>query len=150
MTVWLSPEEQAVWVPFVLGTMNLFARLDAELKEHFDITHLDYGLLAQMSAAPDQRLRMSVLADQFGVDPSVITYRVRRMEDRGLVRREAVEEDGRGIWAVLEAEGQRLLDRAAPVHVQSVRRLFMDQIDCSVRPALAEAFTSVRSVQTET
>ncbi len=135
-----------VWEPFVVATMNLFAMLDAELKEAFDITHLDYGLLTQMSRRPGGR-RMSDLADTFGVDPSVVTYRVGRMEQRNLAKRVECPTDRRGVLAVLTDAGRRLLEEAAPMHVASVRRLFLDQLDRADYPALGGSFRRIRGSQ---
>jgi DNA-binding MarR family transcriptional regulator len=147
MTRWLSDQEMAVWEPFVTATMNVFAILDDELKQRFDITHLDYGILTRLSADPQRRRRMSHLAVVFGVDPSVITYRIGRLEQQGVVRREMSPEDGRGVFAILTDEGQQLLDEAAPIHVESVRRLFMDFIELDEMPAIAGAFARIRNAQ---
>ena len=146
MTRWLDSAEMLVWESFVISTMNLFSILDDELKRRFDITHLDYGLLTQMSATADGR-RMSDLAAMFGVDPSVVTYRIGRMEKRDLVTRSVCPTDGRGILAKITGEGRRLLDQAAPMHVESVRALFFDHLDRDDFEVLARSFGRIREAQ---
>ena len=146
MADWLDPEEAGLWEPYVLSTLNLFAAIDAELKRDFDIIHLDYGVLNQLVSNPGG-VRMSDLAVMFGVDPSVITYRVSRMERRGLVERVSVPSDGRGVLAVVTAEGKALMEDAAPKHVATVRDQFLAHVDRGDLPVLTRAFERIRANQ---
>ncbi|WP_435810957.1 MarR family winged helix-turn-helix transcriptional regulator [Streptomyces olivaceus] len=52
-----------------------------------------------------------------------------RMEARGLIRRAPDPDDGRGCLLVLTETGLDTLRQAAPAHVASVRRHFIDQLD---------------------
>jgi DNA-binding MarR family transcriptional regulator len=148
MAEWLDAEEAGLWEPYVLSTLNLFTAIDAELKRDFDIIHLDYGILNQLMATPGG-VRMSDLASMFGVDPSVITYRVTRMERRGLVERVSVPSDGRGVLAVVTPDGKALMEEAAPRHVATVRRLFLSHVDRSDVKVLTRAFERIRADQAE-
>ncbi|MEQ4722741.1 MarR family winged helix-turn-helix transcriptional regulator [Nonomuraea sp. B19D2] len=49
-----------------------------------------------------------------------------RMEQRGMVRREEFEGDARGAMIVLTEGGLRAIQEAAPAHVESVCRHFID------------------------
>ena len=130
----------------MVSTMNLFSMLGDELKRAFDITHLDYGFLTLLSGTPGGR-RMSDLAQIFGVDPSVVTYRIGRMEDRDLASRVVCPTDGRGVLAVITEEGQHLVEKAAAIHVETVRTLFLDHIDPAHYEALAASFSQIRRSQ---
>ena len=136
-----------MWLPFVVSTMHLFSKLDDELKCGFDITHLDYGILSQLSFRDDRRLRMAELAERFGVSRSHMTYRIARLERLGLVERCGVDEDRRGVAAVLTGEGHQLLERAAPIHVETVRRLFVDRVPPEHHATLAEVFGHLAAEQ---
>ncbi len=114
-----------------------------------DLSHLDYGILAWLSDAEGGAERMSVLATLFGVDPSVITYRVRRLSGRGLVERRSCPEDGRGVNAVLTEAGQALLVEVAPAHVALVRREFIDLLSAAELRAIGTAFVKIRAHQLE-
>ena len=129
-----------MWTPFVVSTMRLFAHIEEELKREFRISHLDYGILSQLSFRDDRRVRMSELADRFGVGRSTMTYRVDRLERMGLVERCSVAEDQRGVAAVLTERGADLLGRAAPKHVETVRRLFVDHVAPEHHALLADVF----------
>lgn len=142
-----TPDEMRVWIPFVITTLRLFATLDADLKAACDLSHLDYGMLNLISAAPDGQRRMHELAETFGVDPSVITYRVRRMEARGLVERGESASDGRAVLARITTKGLLLLEEAVPLHVAGVRRLFLDHVDADELRALAAVFGRLLAAQ---
>ncbi len=137
---WLDSEEAAAWLPFVVTTMRLFAALEHELRDEFDISHLDYGVLSQLSFDGERPRRMSELARRFGVGPSVMTYRVDRLEGQGFVERVPVGDDGRGVAIELTPAGSELLERAAPAHVTTVRELFVDRLEPHHLSALAEVF----------
>ena len=144
---WLTDDEAALWTPFVVSTLHVFSQLDDELKQGFDISHLDYGVLSQLSFREDRRMRMADLADRFGVGRSHMTYRIARLERKGLVIRCSVEEDQRGVAAELTEQGMALLEEAAPMHVETVRRVFIDKVERCHFPALQQAFEQLATVQ---
>ncbi len=147
MTKWLNDEEMAAWQPFIESAATLLAAIEADLMASHDLSHIDYGILVRLSAAPDQQIRMSELARGLGVDPSVITYRVSRMGDRGFVERLACPTDGRGVQAHLTPAGVDLLREAAPSHVQIVRREFIDHLTPTDLEAVARVFRKIRRAQ---
>ena len=69
---------------------------------------------------------MSSLAEVTNASLSRLSHLVKRLEDRGLVRREPDPADGRFISAVLTDEGFQVLAEAAPGHVAHVRALVID------------------------
>ena len=137
------------WAPLVVSGMHLFAALDRDLREAFDVTLLDHGILLMLRATRSG-LTMGHLAAQFGVEASVITYRVRRMEERGLATRQRAERDRRVVHARITRAGQRLCDLMGPVHVASVRRHFFDHVPREDLPALADAFDRLYKSQQAT
>jgi DNA-binding MarR family transcriptional regulator len=95
----------------------------------FGLTLADYEVLVHLSEAPDQQLRMAELADLALMSRSRLTYRVDRLVRKGLVDRRPCETDRRGAFAVITAEGQDLLRRAAPIHVLGVRKYLFSSSD---------------------
>ncbi len=71
----------AAWHPFVVAGMHLFAALDRDLREALDLTLLDHGILLMVRDTP-AGLTMGHLAQQFGTEASVLTYRIQPMERR--------------------------------------------------------------------
>jgi len=71
---WLDETEMAAWHSLVVAGMHMFAALDRDLREAFDVTLLDHGILLMLrTSAPG--LTMGQLAGQFGTEASVITVR---------------------------------------------------------------------------
>src|SRR5690349_23546750 len=108
-----------------MGTTLLFDRLDEELRRAHDISLVEYEILVRLSER-DGQMRMAALADALAHSRSRVTHTVTRMEKVGLVLRSRSDEDGRGIIASLTDKGQDLLERAAPTHVEGVRRHLVD------------------------
>ena len=143
---WLDESEMAAWHPFVVAGMHLFAALDRDLRVALDLTLLDHGILLMLRDAPDG-LTMGHLAQQFGTEASVITYRIERMEGRGLATRERNRDDRRLVAATITSEGQSICDAAGPVHVASVRKHFMNHVPRPSLPVIAEVFGGLYAIQ---
>jgi DNA-binding MarR family transcriptional regulator len=145
-TQWLDDKEAAAWGPFVVATMNLHAQLERDLKEAFDITLLDHGILLMVRNASDG-LSMGHLAAQFGTEASVITYRVSRLTSNGYVTRNRSQTDRRQVLVIITRRGAQLCDRMGPVHVASVRRHYLDHVPRRDLAALADAFSRLYAAQ---
>jgi DNA-binding MarR family transcriptional regulator len=65
------------------------------------------------------------------------------MEKAGWVRREPCPVDKRGFFAVMTAKGWKAIEAAAPDHVDSVRRRFVDLLSKDDQLILAEIFSRV-------
>jgi DNA-binding MarR family transcriptional regulator len=125
---WLDAEEQKAWRAWLYSSMLLQDQLDRELTHETGISHAYYEILVQLSEAPGRMLRMSQLADRSLSSRSRLSHAVSRLEERGWVRRQVCEDDGRGQLAVLTDEGFTALEAAAPVHVEGVRSHLFDQL----------------------
>jgi DNA-binding MarR family transcriptional regulator len=138
---WLNAEEKRAWNAF-LGTYELLSRrLDQQLKQDSGISHLQYVILARLSAAPDRELRMAELACAVSNSKSGLTYQIGQLERAGLVRRRACESDPRAVYAVLTDDGMTLLEQAAPGHVGLVRELLIDVLTPDQLHAMADGLS---------
>src|SRR5919199_883675 len=125
---WLDAEEQKAWRAWLFSSLLLQDRLDRELTHATGISHAYYEILVQLSETPGRALRMSQLAERSLSSRSRLSHAVSRLEERGWVRRQVCEDDGRGQLAVLTDEGFAALEAAAPVHVEGVRTHLFDQL----------------------
>lgn len=125
---WFNEQELSNWMAFLDMQKLLMETLDRELRDLVGITLDDYDVLAQLSNTPQQRLRMSDLAEAVVMPKSRLTYRIDQLVKRGCVARIDCEDDRRGLFAGLTPAGVALLERAAPIHVTSVRNNFCDPI----------------------
>ena len=124
---WLTPDEQVAWRAIVEFCGRVVDGTDTDVAP-FGLTGADYEVLVHLSEAR-QGLRMSELADRVLVSRSRLTYRVDRLEGRGLVVRDHCETDRRGFIARLTEGGAQLLDEVAPHHVRGVRDRLVDRLD---------------------
>ncbi len=124
-TRWLDDKEQLSWRAFLRASYLLMEALDRDLAE-FGLRMSEWEILVLLSEAPQQRQRMSVLADMVVQSRSRLTHAAKRLESVGVVQRNPVRGDGRGVELALTAEGAELVTRIAPRHVQGVRRRLVD------------------------
>jgi DNA-binding MarR family transcriptional regulator len=139
---WLSSEDQQVWRAFLLGSALLQERIDADLRP-FGLDRAEYEILVVLSETDGQRLRMAELADSVHQSRSRLTHTISRMEHTGLVERSSCPTDRRGVWAELTAKGFELIKEAAPTHVETVRRTFVEVMSEEDYAAVGRAFTAV-------
>jgi DNA-binding MarR family transcriptional regulator len=125
---WLDDDEQRAWRAWMAMTRLLHAQLDRELQRDSGMPHAYYEILVRLSEAPGRSLRMSDLAAASESSRSRLSHAVSRLEQAGWVRREGCVTDRRGSFAVLTDEGFAALERAAPPHVDSVRRHLFDHL----------------------
>jgi DNA-binding MarR family transcriptional regulator len=135
---WLTGDEQRAWRAYIRLAQLLMRGLDRDLHP-FGLSMHDYEILVELSEAPDQRMRMTELADRTAQSRSRLSHQINRMEARGLVSREGCEGDKRGTFAVLTEHGGATITEVAPSHVASVREHFIDQLDPAELGALTEA-----------
>lgn len=103
--------------------------LGAQLQSDSGLSFTEYYVLAGLSDAPEQTMRMSRLALFANAELSRLSHMVTRLEKRGFVRRQPDPADGRFTQAVLTADGLAHLAEAAPAHVACVRTLVFDCLD---------------------
>ena len=139
---WLTPTEMAAWRRYIVASRRLLEALDTDLDQH-DLSMADYEILAQLSDAPDRRMRMAELAEISMLSRSRLSHRMKVMEDAGWVRREACPDDKRGFFAVMTPKGWKAIVAAAPDHVASVRERFVDKLSKADQIVLAEIFERV-------
>jgi DNA-binding MarR family transcriptional regulator len=142
-TVWLDAGQQRSWRAYLVGTTLLMDRLDRELREQHGLSLPEYEILVRLSEADHHRLRMAQLADSLSHSRSRVTHTIGRMEQAGLVARDACISDGRGVEAVLTPRGRSALEAAAPTHVGGVRRLLVDLVADQDFEAVGRVFDAV-------
>jgi DNA-binding MarR family transcriptional regulator len=139
---WLTADEQQAWRATVHLSQLLLRQLDRDLNVH-GLTGHDYEILVELSEAPGSRMRMTELADATSQSRSRLSHQISRMEGRGLVRRDECEGDKRGTFAVLTAGGRAAIERAAPDHVENVRRHFIDRLSPRQLAEIKDAFLPI-------
>ena len=107
-----------------------------------------YDVLLGLERAPEQRLRLSELADHVVRSRSGLTRLVDRLEKQGLLRRERCPEDRRGAYAVLTDAGREALGRAWPVYRDAIQRHFASHLQGKEAGVIRQALARVLEAQT--
>ena len=125
---WLSSDEEAAWRSIAQLLVKLPWAIECQLQRDAGLSFIEYHALARLSEDPRHTLRMSELAMLTNASLSRLSHLVRRLESRGLVRREVDPADGRFTNAILTKAGYKLLVASAPGHVARVRSLVIDAL----------------------
>ncbi len=141
-TNWLNKSEMNAWLAFINTSRNLMRAIERDL-EPFGLDSGDYQLLAMLSAAPDRRLRMCELAEELRLSRGGLTRRMDGVLKKKLVVRTQDKTDKRVAYIEMSTKGRALLDRAAPVHVQGVRRLMIDLLSAGEIKSIGTAFSKI-------
>jgi DNA-binding MarR family transcriptional regulator len=125
---WLDDSELDAWRRFSSLLIALSAELDAQMQRRADLSEFEYQVLAGLSEAPDRTMRISTLADFAHGSLSRLSHLLKRLEQRGWVRREQCRSDGRATNAILTDAGYAKVVAAAPDQVEVVRHLVIDAL----------------------
>jgi DNA-binding MarR family transcriptional regulator len=135
---WLSPAQARAWLAYRRMRALLDLQLARDLARDSGLSEADYDVLSNVSEATGHSLRLGDLAAHMLWSKSRLSHHVARMERRGLVARQDCPSDGRGAILTLTEAGWRAIRDAAPGHVESVRRHFLDLLTAEQVQALAE------------
>lgn len=125
-TLWLTDAQQYVWRRWLRLNRELSATLGRDLQKDSELSMPDFEALVYLTDVEEGRLRISALAGAMDWERSRLSHHIKRMEARGLVTRAECPEDGRGAFVAITPAGRAAIQRAAPAHVRSVRRLVID------------------------
>ena len=141
--VWLDDREMAAWLNFIETQGDLMTSLENDL-HGTGLSLGDYQVFVYLSSASEQAMRMTDLAAQLQLSPSGLTRRLDGLVSAGWVERRTSPSDGRVMLAVLTDSGRHVLERAAPIHLVSVRDRIIDVLDGDELEAMAGIFAKIR------
>ncbi|MGW5867310.1 MarR family winged helix-turn-helix transcriptional regulator [Streptomyces sp. NPDC055239] len=125
---WLTSEQKAAWDSFIRMQETLIGRLSRRVQADSHMSASDYIVLVSLTERGGGRMRFLDLANSVEWEKSRMSHQVRRMTKRGLVNREECPDDGRGAFIIATPAGYKAIEDAAPMHVEHVRRLFIDAL----------------------
>ena len=126
---WLSDDEEQLWRRWLRLNALLPAELHRDLIAEAGLSLPDFDVLVQLTGSGTGKVRVTDLAQALSWERSRVSHHVTRMERRGLVQREECADDRRGAFVVITASGRTAIERAAPGHVRTVRRLVFDTLN---------------------
>lgn len=103
--------------------------LDDDLQKGANISLSEYAVLLHLSEAETGQLRVRELADLADLSESRTTRLIEDLAKEGFVVKNRNQEDGRGIDVRITEAGVNRLRDAYPIHLASVRRRILNQVD---------------------
>ncbi|WP_231930630.1 MarR family winged helix-turn-helix transcriptional regulator [Micromonospora coriariae] len=141
----MTKQQLAVWRSLLDTTSALARALTAELALESGLSSGDYQVLLALVEAPGKRIRSSELADSIDWERSRLSHHLRRMEMRGLVRREGSgPHDSRATHVTLTTQGETRFQTASKIHTATVKRYFADALSAQQFASLAEILDALR------
>ncbi len=113
-------QELTVWRRLSAAYSGVRDQLDRDLAGRADLSLAEFEVLRTLADA-GRPLRMSKLAELTHTSRSGLTRRVDRLEERGLIVREPVDGDRRGLRAGLTDEGLAACDELTPAYLTSLQ-----------------------------
>ena len=139
---WLNSAEMKAWRGFVSTSSDLLNLIARDL-EPFGIDGGDYQLLAMLSEAPDQKLKMCDLAERLRLSRSGLTRRMDGVLKAKYVAQVRDNQDGRVVFAHLTKKGFDFIKKVAPHHLESVRRRMIDLLSVAELKAFGSGFEKI-------
>jgi len=124
-TNWLNAREARAWAAFIHAHQQIELHLSRRLQES-GLSGADYEVLAALSALDGDRLPAHALCNALNWEKSRLSHHLRRMQKDGLISREPNPDDARSTMVCLLPAGLAAIEKAAPGHVDDVRRNFID------------------------
>ena len=139
---WLNSAEMKAWRGFVNTSSDLLNLIARDL-EPFGIDGGDYQLLAMLSEAPDQKLKMCELAERLRLSRSGLTRRIDGVLKAKYVAQVRDNKDGRVVFAHLTKKGFDFIKKVAPHHLESVRHRMIDLLSVAELKAFGSGFEKI-------
>src|SRR5260370_39662325 len=98
---WLTAAELDSWLSLVRLMTWLPWSIDQQLQRDSNLGIVEYQVLAMLSDSPERMMRLTLLAEVTNASLSRLSHLVKRLEERGLARREPDHADGRLTHAIL-------------------------------------------------
>ncbi|MFE9444034.1 MarR family winged helix-turn-helix transcriptional regulator [Streptomyces sp. NPDC006602] len=134
----LLPDELRAWMLVLASTGAVEQRLRSVVKERLDVSHDEFLVLCLLAEQPTG-LRMTQIAELLGRPKTRLTYQIACLQHAGLVTRQAVCGDKRGVEVALTDKARRLLAESSGQLAETV----LQALDQFMGPAQREAMRAL-------
>ena len=138
-----SPTADEIWFHSWRGVLFASARVlrisDRDMLEHHGFPLTWFDVLSRLVDAAPVGLRMQELEELALFSRSGLTRLVDRIEAAGLVRRQPVPGDRRGVRVLLTNDGRERYDAAIVRHREVIEREFGQKLTAAQHRAVADA-----------
>lgn len=140
---------QSAWRVYFETSQRIRQALEARLKEDAGLSVSDFNALLLLWEAPGRTLTMSALARKLVFSPSRLNYRIKVLEDAGLVVKTSCPSDGRAHNVALTEAGARAFIAAGGRHRGNVDEVFLDHVSDEELEVLHRVFSRLSQMLPE-
>lgn len=108
----INAEQESAWRRYYRMQTQLLGVLNRDLARDTGLSEADYEVLITLFQTPTGVLRAREVRSALIWEKSRLSHQLRRMEERGLIRREDCAEDSRGAMVAITPEGLEVIQRA--------------------------------------
>jgi DNA-binding MarR family transcriptional regulator len=141
----LTDNELAAWRGMLEVHARVTQQLDVQMRAEHGVSVSAYEVLMFLSDAPEQRMRMSDIADRVLLSRSGCTRLVDRLVQLGYVTRCPADSDGRGLYAQLTNAGIEQAAAARRTHWHGIRAFYLQHLTTTDQLVLADIWTRLLS-----
>lgn len=141
----LVDEQIDAYVALMEVAGQLRFRLEQHLRAESELSYVQFEILGRLMRAPENRLRMTDVADGVVISRSGLTYQVAALAEAGYVERTSSHEDERSTIVELTSTGQAEFLRVLPGHVEIVRAVLIDAIPTDEFRGLGSSLDRIRN-----
>ena len=123
-----SPEWFDAWRGVLFAHGQVIREIEKYLQAEHQLPLSWFDVLSRLASAPENQLRMSELSEAALFTRSGLTRLVDRIEEAGLVRRERIAGDRRGVSVVLTPDGREKFEQAFEGHKAIVEQAFSSRM----------------------
>lgn len=126
-TLWPKGPAAYTWGNFLRAYKTVLDRIEDDLRRETVVNLGEYEILHHLTRA-DGRLRFVDLARKTLLSESRIQRKMTSLQDRGLINREAAEDDRRSVLAVMTPAGAKAFEAAQPVFLDALHRHLLQHV----------------------
>ncbi|MFJ5264714.1 MarR family winged helix-turn-helix transcriptional regulator [Streptomyces sp. NPDC088387] len=149
----LLPMELRAWMLMLAAVGAVEQQLRVIVKERLGVSHDEFLILCLLAETSEERLRMTRIAELLGRPKTRLTYQVACLQRAGLVTRESVCGDKRGIEVALTDKARRQLKESsealASTVTQSLGHVIGPEQQSAVESLLPGLATAIERSRTE-
>ncbi|MDH6199312.1 DNA-binding MarR family transcriptional regulator [Mycobacterium frederiksbergense] len=133
----LDEADERSWQYFFESSTQLYETLNRILVDVHQLTLLDVLLLDELDRS-EGSVRMGDLSETLILLPSRVSQQVRRLESRGLVRRDPSTHDRRSVLASITRDGRERVIEVRGTYAQAIRDHYLAHLSRQQMVAMSE------------
>ena len=138
----VDPKFLAAWSLFIRAHSRVLRRLDEELRAECGVSIERFDVLMKLWQTM-RPMQMHEVAESLFLSRSGATRFIDRLEEAGLVTRESIRHDRRGIAITLTPRGLEKLHEAQAIHLRGIQEHFINLLTADEVQSFHSAFEKI-------